>query len=368
MTHQEGPLSYTFVSLYSGCGGMDLGFAQAGFMPVWANDIDPDAVDTYNRLSKVEDPRWLDAARRFEGHQAVCGDIRTVAHRLEPHMADLVIGGPPCQGFSVAGRMDPNDPRSKHVFDFLGVVASVKPKAFVMENVKALAANRRWADVIHALKERAGDTYDVELVVLNASHWGAPQARERMFLVGLPRSAGGLQLPEPPTKDAPPSVRSAFASLPPFGQPGNDSACTAKVTLAKTPVKRKSPFAGMLFNGQGRPMDLDRPAPTLPATMGGNRTPIADMDQIEGRDPWVVSYHRRVVIEGRPPLKALPAAARLRRLTVEEAAAIQTFPRDVQWQGRLSAKFRQIGNAVPPVLAFHVAQAVHAALERNEAT
>jgi DNA (cytosine-5)-methyltransferase 1 len=359
----------TFVSLYSGCGGMDLGFARAGFTPVWANDIAPDAVETYNRISKLQDEaEWGEAARRFEGHQAVCGDIREMATSLKVGMADLVIGGPPCQGFSVAGRMDPDDPRSRHVFDFLGAVAAVRPRAFVMENVKALAANSRWKDVISELKERAGERYKVELVVLNASHWGAPQARERMFLVGLPASAGGLQLPPAPTADAPPSLREALASLPPFGTSGNDSACVAKVTLARRPVKRRSPFAGMLFNGQGRPMDLDRPAPTLPATMGGNRTPIIDVAQLErGATPWVVDYHHRVVIEGEPPLPALPPEAELRRITIEEAAAIQTFPRGLDWQGRLSSKFRQIGNAVPPMLAFHVGAAVMAALERADA-
>ena len=121
----------------------------------------------------------------------------------------------------------------------------------------------------------------------------------------------------------------------------------AKITLARNPVKRKSPFAGMLLNGQGRVIDLGRPAPTLPATMGGNRTPIIDQDQLDyDFQPWIVKYHQRIVTEGREPLKRLPKSARLRRLTVEEAATIQTFPRDLDWQGPQSAKFRRIGNAV----------------------
>jgi DNA (cytosine-5)-methyltransferase 1 len=260
--------------------------------------------------------------------------------------------------------MNPEDPRSRHVFDFLGAVHLVQPRAFVMENVAALARNRRWQDVIGELREASGRSFDVSLVVLNASHWGVPQARERMFLVGLPRGAGELRMPEPPTRDAPPTLRSALAPLPALGEPGNESACSARITLAKRPVKRKSPFAGMLFNGQGRPMDLDRPAPTLPASMGGNRTPIVDIDQLEhSATPWVVSYHDRVVNQALPPLEQLPAEARLRRLSVEEAAAIQTFPRDLEWQGQQSSRYRQIGNAVPPVLAWHVALAVKAQLD-----
>jgi DNA (cytosine-5)-methyltransferase 1 len=268
-----------------------------------------------------------------------------------------------CQGFSVAGRMDPDDPRSRHVFGFLDVVARVRPRAFVMENVAALARNRRWTQVIEQLAATAARDYDTCLIVLNASHWGVPQARERMFLIGLPRGAGVLPMPPPPTAQKPPSVGSVLEKMPRAGSAGNASLCRARITMAKLPVLRVSPFAGMLFNGQGRPIDLDRPAPTLPASMGGNRTPIIDLDQLEhGATPWVIGYHHRLMHERKPPLSELTSDARLRRLTVEEAAAIQTFPADMQWCGPQTAKFRQIGNAVPPVLAWHVAQAVRAAL------
>lgn len=353
------PNGLSFVSLYSGAGGLDLGFARAGFTPIFANDIDPYAVQTYNMLHRVRDPEWREAARRFEDHISVCGDVRVVGANLREGMADLVVGGPPCQGFSVAGRMDPNDPRSRHVFDFLGLVAKVKPRAFVMENVAALARNRRWADIIKGLREMASLDYKVELVVLNASHWGVPQARERMFLVGVPHDGPDFILPSPPTVHSPPTVRSALAALPRAGEPGNDSLCTAIITLAKSPVLRRSPYAGMLFNGQGRVMGLDRPAPTLPASMGGNRTPMVDEgDLYYGEQPWIINYHRQLFVEGRNALPELPSDARLRRITVEEAAAIQTFPNDVAWQGSQSARFRQIGNAVPPRLAFEVARAV----------
>lgn len=349
----------TFVSLYSGCGGMDLGFAKAGFTPLWANDIDPDAVSTYNRLEQVSDPEWIDAAARFRGHRSVCGDVRVAAEALHEGMADLVIGGPPCQGFSVAGRMDPNDPRSRHVFDFLGLVKRIKPRAFVMENVAALARNKRWNEIIRTLQESATKDYKVTLVVLNASHWGVPQGRERMFLVGVPQEGPDFVLPTPPTVLAPPTVRDALRTLPPAGMPGNDSLCTAIITLAKRPVLRRSPYAGMLFNGQGRAMNLDGPAPTLPASMGGNRTPIVDDgDLARISEPWIVDYHRRLFHEGLSPLPELPLGTPLRRITVEEAAVLQSFPRDTPWQGRQSAKFRQIGNAVPPLLAYAVASAV----------
>jgi len=122
----------------------------------------------------------------------------------------------------------------------------------------------------------------------------------------------------------------------------------------------------MLFNGKGRPLNLDAPAPTLPASMGGNKTPIIDQHQLEqGGDSWVVGYHEHLWAGG-APLAEIPS--RLRRLTVEEAAALQTFPPEMRFQGRLSQQFRQIGNAVPPLLARSVAVALANALGYNLAS
>lgn len=333
----------SFVSLYTGAGGMDIGFYMAGFEPIWANDIDKYAVKTYNSL--------------FEGHVATLGNIRDV--NLPNVRPDLVIGGPPCQGFSVAGKMDPNDPRSKHVWDFLGIVSLLKPKAFVMENVKSLAENKRWIPLINELQQKArGLGYNTKLFLLNASHFGVPQIRERMFLIGI----NGDQIfdPIPTTKNNPPTVRQAFENIPKYGIEGNNTKCIAKITTAKMPVLRKSPYAGMLFNGQGRPLNLDAPALTLPASMGGNRTPVIDQLSLENKDvPWIHEYHTHLISGGKPWESA---SSRLRRITVEEAATIQTFPKGMHFEGTPGAQFRQIGNAVPPRLAYHVAVAVRKSL------
>lgn len=299
---------------------------------------------------------------REASHRIVTGDITKVPDLPGEGDADIVIGGPPCQGFSVAGKMNPNDPRSRHVWNFLGVVKRVKPKAFVMENVKALAVNSRWAGLKTDLIEEAENLgYATALHVLNASHYETPQARERMFLVGVRKPRTPMPAPQATSQHAPPALRTAIESLPPWGKVGNNTVCTARVTPAKSPVLRRSPFAGMLFNGQGRPMDLEKPAPTLPASMGGNRTPIIDQEQLDsGCESWVSKYHRELW-DGGSPVEMVPK--RLRRITVEEAAAIQTFPPRMRWHGPQSAKYRQIGNAVPPVLAYHVANALREWLE-----
>ncbi len=346
----------TFVSVYSGCGGMDLGFARAGFTPLWANDIDPLAIKTYNSAFSGQGPASVGIS-----HQAACGDLLSEIWQLDGIHADLVIGGPPCQGFSVAGKMDPDDPRSLHVRHFLDIVEKVRPRAFVMENVKALAQNRRWAEVRGLLFDRAEVLgFETRMYVLNSSHFDVPQTRERMFLIGLAHGLNHVE-PVPVSAERPPTVRSLLAKLPSFGQPGNLGACPARVTLAKYPVLRRSPYAGLLFNGKGRALNLDVPAPTLPATMGGNSTPIIDQHALETGNPdWILQYHNHLM-SGGAPLNTAPQF--LRRLTVEEAAAIQTFPPNMVWHGAQTAVFRQIGNAVPPNLAYHVALALKASLD-----
>jgi DNA (cytosine-5)-methyltransferase 1 len=338
--------AYTAVSLYSGAGGLDLGLARAGFEVEWAVDSDQFAVQTYN--ANLE-PR------------AVCADVLGVSLPVDLQ-PDVVVGGPPCQGFSVIGRMDPDDPRSRHVEHFFDVVEQLRPRAFVMENVKALAVNSRWAPVRERLFSRVTALgYRHELFLLNAQDFGVPQARERMFLVGM--RDGVPRRPVATTGSRLLTARGAFAALPRVGEPGNDGLCAARVVPARRPIMRRSPYSGsLLFNGSGRPIFLDGPAKTLPASMGGNATPIVDQDELDhGVEPWVIGYHRRLQA-GRRPLRRTPR--RMRRITVQEAAALQTFPTDWELHGPQVARYRQVGNAVPPNLAQAVAESVRLALDR----
>ena len=326
------------LSLYSGAGGLDLGFAEVGFEIGWANERDPDACRTYEHNI---------------GPHVVRGDL--LATELPEGHFDVVVGGPPCQGWSRMGRMDPSDERSDHVHRFLDVVEAVAPTAFVMENVANLADGSRWQDVRESLLERATVDlgFQARMAVLDASDYGVPQARRRMFFVGL-RNADPLR-PRRTHGERRETVRGALARLPAYGEPGNDTRCPARVVPARRPVMRPSAYVGgLLFNGSGRPLNLDAPARTLPASMGGNATPIVDQLELEdGVRPWVVEYHRRLVAGG-VPLREAPD--RLRRITVEEAAALQTFPPSFRFFGTRASQYRQIGNAVPPALARAVAR------------
>lgn len=143
-----------------------------------------------------------------------------------------------------------------------------------------------------------------------------------------------------------------------FGCPENRLTVKAKITFAKKPVLRKSPYAGMLFNGAGRPIDIDGYAPTISASIGGNRTPIIDELTLYGNEPpWVVDYHNHLM-HGGPVYPDNHVPGRLRRLTLMEARLLQTFPDDFEFIGRQASVFNQIGNAVPCDLAECIATMV----------
>lgn len=341
----------TAVSLFTGAGGMDVGFENAGVSVVFANEIMKEAADTYSA--------------NHPGALIVNDDINNIIEQFNEYKnVDLVFGGPPCQGFSVAGKMDPNDERSKLIFTFLDVVEKIKPKAFVMENVKALGALEKWAPIRKKYLEKATALgYMCMPFILNATQYGVPQKRERVFFIGIKdcddiffetHMMDCIKL----QKNQAPYIRDLLSDLGYAGTEKNPNTCTAKITFAIRPIMRKSPYAGMYFNGQGRPMNVDEYSNTLPASMGGNKTPFVDEDYLYGsaENDWVVDYHKGLV-DGTITPKFDEAPKRLRRITIKEAARIQTFPEDYVFCGNKGRIYTQIGNAVPCKLAEAVAKA-----------
>lgn len=345
------------ISLFSGAGGLDVGFKKAGFSIVWANDFDKDACETYNLNI---------------GNHVHCGNIellKSVLYRNTQNV-DVVFGGPPCQGFSVAGKMDPHDPRSQHIWTFAEIVKKCQPKAFLMENVKALGQLKKWEPLREELLQAFRDSgYMVNFVILNSSQFNVPQVRERVFFIGFkgnPTIIPDLVKMIQPYRSKSPTVREALAVLDKAGTGNNKSICKAKITIAPKPIMRKSPYAGMLFNGMGRPVKIDGYCATLPATMGGNKTPIIDEDALYNKkENWIENYHKSLV-ESIESLIYQEAPQRLRRLTLQEAAILQTFPLDYRFHGSQSSVFKQIGNAVPCNFAYAVATMLSDCLKNNE--
>lgn len=342
----------TAVSLFTGAGGMDIGFERAGVKTVFANELMKEAAETYNA--------------NHPGNVMVNDDINNVIDTLEEFRGvDFVFGGPPCQGFSVAGKMDPDDERSKLIFTFLDVVEKVQPKAFVMENVKALGILEKWEPIRKKYLERAQSMgYSCIPIILNATEYGVSQKRERVFFIGIKGNGDPFfeyhmrDLIEQQKQKAP-VVKELLQSLGRAGTEMNPDTCTAKITFATRPIMRKSPYAGMYFNGQGRPIDIDGYANTLPASMGGNKTPFIDEEYLygEAESDWVVEYHKGL-LDGTIIPEFKDAPNRLRRITINEAARIQSFPDDYVFCGNKGKIYTQIGNAVPCKLAEVVAKAV----------
>ena len=344
------------VSVFSGAGGLDIGAIQAGANIIWANDLMKEACQTY---------------RQNIGDHIVCGDINEKMKELDG-VSDisLVIGGPPCQGFSVAGKMDANDKRSQLIWSYLSVLAMLKPRAFVMENVKALGTLQKWQDTRNLLIKSMRDLgYSVNYMVLNAKDFDVPQSRERVFIVGFrgdSKRVPDLNRMVMPYRKPAKTLREVLLTLDHAGAGNNQDVCRAKITLAHNPVLRKTPYAGMIFNGLGRPLRLDSYSATLPASMGGNKTPIIDENELyEHTKPWVETYFDTLLSNpAAPDTTEVPGF--MRRLTVAEAALIQTFPMGYQFQGSQSMKYTQIGNAVPCNMAKAVVQMVIDVLNGKE--
>lgn len=337
------------ISLFTGAGGMDVGFEQAGVTVVLANELNKYACETYR--ANHPDTQLL------EGDIADYMDI--IAQQKD---IDIVFGGPPCQGFSVAGKMDPNDARSQLIWRFLDVVEAVQPKVFVMENVKALGELDKWGSIREKYLHRTTELgYCCYFTILNSSSFGVSQNRERVIFVGskTPYLQSDLLHAYELHHKKPLSLRELLSQLPKAGEPGNELTCTARITLAANPVMRKSPYAGMIFNGMGRPLNMDSVSTTLPASMGGNKTPIIDENVLSDASStdWVKEYHAGLT-DGSIQPEFKPAPQHLRRLTIAEAGLIQSFPRDYDFRGSKSAIYTQIGNAVPCTLAKCVAESV----------
>lgn len=337
------------VSLFTGAGGLDTGFHQAGFEIMVASELMSNACKTFHA--------------NYPNVPIIEGDVLEHFEELRKYKgADVVIGGPPCQGFSVAGKMDPDDPRSQLLFTYLDVVGLIKPKVFVMENVKALGFLAKWDAVrekYFAKVEELG--YDCHMFLLNSADYGVSQKRERAIFVGSAKPYSKADFFEvlSQQKKKPLTIRQLFDKLPHFDTPGNENTCKAFITMAAKPIMRKDPYAGTLFNGQGRPMRIDGVSQTLPASMGGNKTPIVDQRLLDdpNAEDWVTKRHHEVR-DGLYEPKFEWAPDFLRRLTVKEAMLIQSFPKDYIFCGPTSSIYTQIGNAVPCGLANAVANAV----------
>lgn len=323
--------------VFAGAGGLSLGLAAAGLPVAVAADSSEDALETYRSHHPATKIIEGDiAAQRFTRYK---GDVAIVA------------GGPPCQPWSSGGKQLGQADGRDGLKHFLRIVDEIRPQAFVMENVPGLAAPGNLEHLKALIGALRALGYRTDCQILDATAYGVPQRRRRLFVVGIidgreftwPTATTGPGTPHP-VPAAGEVISRDFA----VGEHN-----PSKVTYAKKPVVRPSAFAGLLFNGGGRPLNLTAPAPTVLASSGWNRTPWVDTANI------LPEYHAHLRAGGSPRTGVVPGA---RRLTVAEAALLQTFPRSLQFAGSRRSQYVQIGNAVPPDLAAVVSRALAQAL------
>lgn len=310
------------IDLFAGAGGLSLGLRQAGWNIVAACEYDTSAADTY---------------RKNFGLEKTFGDVREVSWTPYKGKVELLAGGPPCQPFSVAGNQRASGDERDMLPEFVRAVREIQPSVFLMENVAGLVTGRNLPYLQGKIEELEALGYGVSFKVLNASDYGVPQHRKRVIVLG---SRSGIPRHPEPTHDGVSqkrvSARSALIDTP------TDAPNRAITTYAKVPVLRPSPWAGMLVNGGGRPINLDEPSQTIPASAGGNRTHILDEDGV------LLKYHSHLMKGGKVRTGLVQG---VRRLTLRESARLQSFPDDFCFLGERSAQYRQVGNAVPPLLA-----------------
>ena len=300
------------ISLFSGAGGLDLGFATAGHKLIWANDCFPEAVETY---------------RINIGHHIDDRDIREISSDEIPN-GDILIGGFPCQGFSVANwKRRTCDPRNLLYKEMVRVLRDKQPKFLLAENVKGLLSLGKGAALNMVLRDFSEAGYNTEYKVINAANYGVPQMRMRLFIVGVRKDLNcDLQFPPPPTHAEP--SKAPMLGLKPwvtvgkalshFPEPKND---------LEIPNHEHSKYK-LRFNGHigHRYVDPNKPSPTV-TSRGDNKGGV------------VVLHH----------------PGNHRRMSARELAAVQSFPDDFIFVGPKTTAYRQIANAVPPKLAHAVA-------------
>lgn len=304
---------FTAISLFAGAGGLDMGFERAGFRTIWANDFEPDACKTHENWSTAK---------------VVCSDVAKVDAADIPD-ADIMLGGFPCQGFSLSGPRKIDDSRNVLYKHYVRIVKAKKPKMFVGENVKGLLT-MGGGSIIEAIIEDFSDCgYNVFYELLNAKDYGVPEDRERVIIVGFRKDLGIQNFDFPVPRNYRVTMREALKNIP---EPTPDEVCDA-------------PYSSR-YMSRNRKRDWDDVSYTIPA--------MAKQVTLWPGSPDMVKIDKNHWEFGENGVT--------RRFSWREAAAIQTFPADLEFHGDLTSKYKQIGNAVPVKLAEIIATHLYGVL------
>jgi len=346
--------SISFIDLFSGCGGMSLGLRAAGLSPVLAIDNCIDALKTFRDNEPDVTALNLDL-----GDCDPCSDVSL------QEAPTLIVGGPPCQGFSISGKRNPNDPRNRLYQGFVKFVSYYQPQYFIMENVPNMASISGGRILASIIEEFEGLGYSVTYRTLLASDYGVPQNRRRLILVGT-RSGSLFEFPSPSTPELEDKITTAQAisDLPLFSlEDGADYQMPADSKYQKE-IRRDSRG---IWNHQVTNHTADTVSTIALVPDGGNYKDLPE--HLRGTRRVNIAWTR--YSSSRPSLTIDTGHRhhfhyRFNRIpTVRESARLQSFPDRFLFSGSKTSQYRQVGNAVPPKLAQAIGEAICKAFYTN---
>ncbi len=326
------------ISLFSGCGGLDLGFEKAGFEIPIANEFDKNIWDTF----KINHPKT----------KLIEGDIRNIKEDYFPSEVDGIIGGPPCQSWSEAGSLKGiDDDRGKLFYDYIRILKNKQPKFFLAENVSGMLANRHSEAVKKILEMFTECGYDVTLTLVNAKDYGVAQERKRVFYIGFRKDLNiKFNFPKGSTEDEDKKItlKDIIGDL-------KDTAIPAGEKNQHNPkaINNHEYFIGSyspIFMSRNRVKNWNEQAFTVQAS--GRQC------QLHPQAPKMIKVDKNDYrfVEGKENL--------YRRMTIREVARVQGFPDSFKFiYNNTDVAYRMIGNAVPVNLAYEVATAIKKVLE-----
>lgn len=333
------------IDLFCGCGGLSYGFQSAGFDVILGIDNDDIALKTF----ELNHP----------GSKTICGDITKINYDdikkvVGDKETDLIIGGPPCQGMSISGPRQFDDPRNKLYLSFIRLVEQIRPKIFVIENVPGIVRlfNGKIKDSIIERMESLG--YNVRYQLLNSSQYGVPQYRKRIIFVGSLK--GTFVFPEPNSDII--TAEMAISDLPPLTDDIETNFYFTQPTNAYQKLMRKNSTEVHNHTPTIHSAQTKRIIAMVPD--GGNYKDLpSDLQSIRN---FHVAWTR---FDSKKPAPTIDTGHRhhfhykLNRVpTVRECARIQSFPDDFVFLGNKTQQYRQVGNAVPPLMAQKIAESI----------
>lgn len=327
---------YKVASLFCGCGGLDLGlrggfelpygekvFKENGYEIVWANDFDKNATVTYQKYFGDHVVHGNIVEIMEDVKRSIKNKDATLPHGFpKPGSVDIVTGGFPCQPFSLAGKREGlGDKRGKLYLAMCDAISVLKPKAFIAENVRGLMSMNDGETLNMIVADLKAIGYHVSFELYKAYEWGVPQTRERVIIVGVRKGIAAFSHPKPNKNRDVVTLSDAIKDLVKKSEEKEFGHVWSKAKKNK---------------GQGNiTCKADKPGPTMRAEHHGN-----------------IEFHYSLG----------------RRLSAREAARIQSFPDDMKFYPSTSSAYKQIGNAVPPILGWHIGRALKKHLDENSKT